>query len=236
MLPPLKDFNFDRHPMICAHRGDTSLGAEENTVAAIRAAVTSGAEMVEVDIQFTTTGDIVCHHDELERGRSYERFDQILTAAEGKLYFNIEIKGYGVIDEIPFLPAVLALVESHDMGNRVLYSSFHPDYIAALSGRVLTTIIHPTPEMVSYLGMPGIEDVLPSELLRMTGAAGYACELGELDERRIDDIRTHNIHLSVYTINTKAGFERALACGAKGIVTDVPRELVKIRAELFKSK
>lgn len=231
MLIPLKDFDFTRYPMICAHRGDTSLGAPENSGAAVRAAVTSGAEMVEVDVQFTTSGDIVCHHDEIEYGGVYERFDQILNAAESKLYFNIEVKGYGTIDEIPFLPSLIAMVESHSMTDYVLYSSFHPEYIAALSGRVLTTIIHPTAEMSAYLGRSGIEHMLPSELVRTTGASAYACELGELDDRRIDDICANSIHLSVYTINTPSDYERAIVCGAKGIVTDVPRALVKIRSE-----
>ncbi|MBS1902325.1 MAG: glycerophosphodiester phosphodiesterase [Bacteroidetes bacterium] len=230
MLIPLREYDFDRLPMICAHRGDTSLGAAENSLEAVGTALSSGAEMVEVDIQFTSTGDIVCHHDEIERGGVYERFEDIATLAAGKMYLNIELKGYGVIDEMPFIPGLLQFIDKIGMSERTLYSSFRPDYIKALSQRAITTIIHPTAEMSGYLGLQGIEELLPSELIRLTGAATYACSLEELEPRRLEDIRDNSIHLSVYTINTQAEFDAAMRAGAKAMVTDVPRQLVKMRA------
>ena len=233
MLIPLKEFDFTRRPMICAHRGDTSLGAKENTLAAVMATESSGAEMVEVDIQFTTGGDIVCEHDAISDGGDYERFESIVTFAVGKLYLNIELKGFGVLNELPFIPALLRLIDRYKVNDYVLFSSFRPEYIRELSKYAPSTIIHPTNEMLGIASDTKIEDMLPSELLAMTGASTYAASLQEIDSRRYVDIRNHNIHLSLYTVNTREEFDQAVSFGAKGLVTDVPREIIPFRKERF---
>src|SRR5436309_10036251 len=71
-LVPLKEYPFDKKPMICAHRGDTSHGAMENSIAAIDAALASGAEMIEIDVQMTADGEFICHHDEFLRSTDSE--------------------------------------------------------------------------------------------------------------------------------------------------------------------
>src|SRR5579872_5426536 len=111
-LIALKEYPFDTKPMICAHRGDTSHGAVENSITAIDAAITSGAEMIEIDVQMTSDGVLICHHDEtLEKNdtlpiwkRTYSDilaqsntdalplFEDILRHTAGKIYLNIEMK------------------------------------------------------------------------------------------------------------------------------------------------
>jgi glycerophosphoryl diester phosphodiesterase len=54
-------------PLIIAHRGD-SRHAPENTLAAFRAAAEAGADCIELDVQMTLDGALVCMHD-----RSLER-------------------------------------------------------------------------------------------------------------------------------------------------------------------
>src|SRR5262249_24558204 len=111
--------------------------------------------------------------------------------------------------------------------------SFQPEYVSEIAKTEYVTLIHPTSAMLGLNASEKIEDVLPSELLRRTGATTYASALAELDERRLADIQANDIHLSVYTINTKAEFEKAVRYGAKAIVTDRPRELVRFRREMF---
>src|SRR5437879_6388623 len=49
-------------PLIIAHRGD-SAHAPENTLAAFQAARTAGADWIELDVQMTEDGSIICLHD-----------------------------------------------------------------------------------------------------------------------------------------------------------------------------
>src|SRR2546423_13598634 len=49
-------------PLIIAHRGD-SAHAPENTLAAFRGARLAGAEWIELDVQATADGALICLHD-----------------------------------------------------------------------------------------------------------------------------------------------------------------------------
>ncbi len=49
-------------PLVIAHRGD-SKREQENSLAAVKAAVAAGADMVEVDVRRTEDGIFVCAHD-----------------------------------------------------------------------------------------------------------------------------------------------------------------------------
>ena len=52
-------------------------------------------------------------------------------------------------------------------------------------------------------------------------------------EERQKNIKSRNIHLSVYTITHEAEFTRAIALGARAVVTDIPHELVEMRNKLY---
>jgi len=55
-------------PLIIAHRGYSAL-CKDNTTAAIEKALEVGAEGVELDLQLTSDGEIVAHHDYAPEGR-----------------------------------------------------------------------------------------------------------------------------------------------------------------------
>ncbi|HZK76113.1 MAG TPA: glycerophosphodiester phosphodiesterase family protein, partial [Candidatus Kapabacteria bacterium] len=99
---PLKDYPFAARPMIVAHRGDTSLGAAGNSIEAFASALISGADMIEVDVQWSADEEFVCYHDEghpaqqepiyLSTYRELKALDvaslvEILTLGKGKTYF-----------------------------------------------------------------------------------------------------------------------------------------------------
>ena len=58
----IKNLEFEDRTEIMAHRG-ASLAAPENTMAAVRAAIDSGAQWVEIDVQETADGEVVVIHD-----------------------------------------------------------------------------------------------------------------------------------------------------------------------------
>lgn len=67
--PPLKDFLADRSWQfaVVAHRGAWH-GAPENSIESVELAIRNGYEFVEIDVQVTADGEIVCLHDDtLER-------------------------------------------------------------------------------------------------------------------------------------------------------------------------
>src|ERR1019366_5410594 len=158
---PLKDYPFPVRPMIVAHRGDTSLGAVENSIEAIASALVSGADMIEVDVQWSADEEFVCYHDEKHPAlgaihkAEYQKLKEhgvaslteILTIGKGKTYFNIEIKEYSARDPKLFMQALVNLLSELGLDEDVLLSSFRPDFIREAGWMIPTCIIHPDDEM-----------------------------------------------------------------------------------------
>jgi len=257
-LLPLKEYPFESKPMICAHRGDTSRGAIENSISAVDAALATGAEMIEIDVQMTSDGVLICHHDDmLAKGdqvpiwqRTYQdllsqsnadalpRFEEVLRHAAGKAYLNIEMKDYSGYHPSRFVHPLVAMVRQYGMHDRSLYSSFRFDYVHALPWDSLSVIIRPTSDVMAYFNARSIspvitpkpvEEMLPSEILQFAHATSYACMLSEITDQFRADMRKHNIFLSIYTITSVEGFDQAIREGAKAVVTDVPGMLVAYR-------
>ena len=257
-LEPLKDYPFETKPMICAHRGDTSHGAIENSINAVDAALATGAEMIEIDVQMTSDGVLICHHDEFLLpgdaqpiwGRTYHellsqtnadalpRFEEVLRHVAGKSYLNIEMKDYSGFHPSRFVHPLVSLVRSYGMHEYSLYSSFRCDFIHALPWDSLSVIIRPTTAIVEHFNKRSIsqvitpkpiEEMLPSEIIRFVHATSYACMLYELTDQFREDIKRHNIFLSIYTAVSVAEFQTAIAEGAKAVVTDIPARLVESR-------
>jgi len=261
-LLPLKEYPFESKPMICAHRGDTSGGAKENSIAAVDAALATGAEMIEMDVQMTSDGVLICHHDDVltagdERpiwqrtyddllsetnGDALPQFEEVLRHAAGKVYLNIEMKDYSGYHPSRFVHPLVALVRQYGMHDCSLYSSFRFDYIHALPWDSLSVIIRPTSQIISYFNERSlspvitpkpVEEMLPSEVVQFAHATSYACMLSEIGNEFRADIRKHNIFLSIYTITTIGGFDKAIGEAAKAVVTDIPRTLVEYRNNKF---
>jgi len=244
--------------MICAHRGDTSGGAIENSISAVDAALATGAEMIEIDVQMTSDGVLVCHHDDvlapkdekLIWQRTYDdllsqtnvdalpKFGEVLRHAAGKVYLNIELKDYSGFHPSRFVHPLVALVREYGMHEYSLYSSFRFDFVRALPWDCLSVIIRPTSQIVEYFNERSIspvitpkpiEEMLPSEIMKFAHATSFACMLSEINDKFRTDIKKHNIFLSIYTITIPEGFQDAISEGAKAIVTDIPSKLVVYR-------
>jgi len=261
-LIPLKDYPFDRMPMICAHRGDTSHGAVENSINAVDAALATGAEMIEMDIQMTSDGILICHHDDKlapddkqtiwqrtyadlvaqSNANSLPTFEEVLKHVAGKAYLNIEMKDYSGFHPSRYVHPLVALVRSYNMHEYSLYSSFRFDFIHALPWDSLSVVIRPTSGIVGYFNVRSVspiitpkpvEEMLPSEIMEYAHATTFACMLSELTPEALTDIKKRNIFLSVYTASTTEDFLKAIDAGAKAVVTDIPQDLVIFRNHKF---
>jgi glycerophosphoryl diester phosphodiesterase len=261
-LVPLKDYPFEKKPMICAHRGDTSCGAIENSIAAVDAALASGAEMIEIDVQMTIDGVLICHHDEmLEKAEtlpiwkrtyadllaqsnsdSLPTFEDILRHVTGKAYLNIEMKDYSGFHPSRFVHPLVSLVKEYGMHEYSLYSSFRIDFVQALPWDSLSVIIRPTTNIIAHFNSTAlspvimekpIEKMLPSQIIAFAHATSFACMLSEIDKQSLEDIKKNNLFLSIYTITDTNSFKEAITKGAKAVVTDTPRDLLAFRQSML---
>src|SRR5579872_4530176 len=257
---PLKDYPFAARPMIVAHRGDTSFGAAGNSAEAFASALISGADMIEVDVQWSADEEFVCYHDEGHpampeplyrsayrelKAQGVASLVEILTLGKGKTYFNLEIKEYSARDPKGFMHSLVQLLTELGVGEHVLLSSFRPDYLREAGWTIPTCIIHPDEAMRELFtfrsyGEPIVLDrplanYLPSELMEISSATGYACHVSELTPDALADIEKRNIFLGVYTITTELEFDEAVARGARALVCERPRAFAALRNRRFPS-
>lgn len=270
MIPPLKEYPFALRPMIAAHRGDTSLDAPENSIEAIGAALISGADMIEVDVQWSRDEVFVCYHDEhieLKAGKSMAVHDndwqeldaairadggkhglttlaEVLDKTQGQVYLNIEVKEYTDRDPNKFMQSLERQLEEARMDRYVLFSSFRMDFLVAASWTIPSVIIQPSNRMQEFFNAhssrpialkKSVEEMLPSELIEVAHATAYACELEELNDVRMTNIKERNLFLSIYTIRTEEDFDRAIGRGAMALVCEDPKTFAALRNKRFKN-
>lgn len=105
------------HIHVCAHRGH-SIGAPENTLAALTAAAGLGATVAEIDVVLTRDNEIVLLHDEIidrttnGRGRAADLDLSALKRLDAGAWFAPQFAG----TPLPTLREVLTAAASRDIG------------------------------------------------------------------------------------------------------------------------
>jgi glycerophosphoryl diester phosphodiesterase len=133
---------------IVAHRGAPKC-ARENTIRSFLAAVSLGADMVELDVRKAGDGTLIVFHDpwlsrktrrpciadlaykEINKRAGRKKFhvptvEEAFTALAGKAMLNIEIKEHGCEAD------VVKLAKKLLPDGRYIITSFHPEVVAAV--------------------------------------------------------------------------------------------------------
>jgi glycerophosphoryl diester phosphodiesterase len=243
-------------PLPLAHQGG---GGEEveNSMAAFANAAALGYRCLDVDLQATSDGVLVAHHDDsLERltgldvavgnrswaevaelrlpnGEPLARFDDLLDAHPDARW-NIEVKTNEAIDP------VVELVRRRNLEQRVCLNTFSDvrmwrlRWAASALAPAYSTPIAATLwlKVTSYL--PFALPALPWPTTHATQAPVRDKGVPVLDERYIR--RAHRVGLTVivWTIDEPDEMHRLLDLGVDGILTDRPstlREVLEERAQ-----
>ncbi|MFX0108682.1 MAG: glycerophosphodiester phosphodiesterase [Candidatus Hodarchaeota archaeon] len=223
--------------IIMGHRG-ASGDEPENTLRAFERAWQLGADFVELDLQETVDGHLVCMHDldvsrttngsglvsdlSLQEIRSLDAgmgehvplLDEVLNLAKGKFGVNIELKSFDIEEK------VIEMVRKKDMVDSVLISSY---YHIMLS--ITKDIDCSFKTAIIFEG--GIDNVVDYTLQLNADAINPPHQ--EIDSRTIWD--AHNKGLKVYpwTVNDPGSILELFQMGADGVITDYPDRAVQVR-------
>lgn len=245
----LRDFVAAQEIMVVAHRGSSGT-APENTIAAINEALSAGAHMVEIDVQFTADDEAIVFHDAV-LGRTTDGTGKIrkvhsseLDALDAGSWFDPRFQG----ERIPLLTEALSLLRNRAYVNiEIKPPQPDEDYIQRIQ-RIASIIDHMGLqaytlfssfhyESLAYLKslsqnfhtaaihIPG-DPRLPSEAAGATGCEAYVCALRDFTIKRSRDAQQHNIYVGVYTINSASDAKQALSRKAKAIVTNFPARIM----------
>lgn len=250
-MKPLYSQKNDDKVMVVAHRGSSGT-APENSMTAIREALSASAQMIEVDIRVTADQQVVLFHDStldrtsdghgkinnltldeiknLDCGSWFdERFggEQIpllreaLALIKGRSYLNIEIKPpQPEEDFLQRIDTLFAIIRRFNYSDKTLFSSFHYPSLHYLK------LLDPSLQTAAILKPEN--DLPPSIIIRETGSNALVCSLDQLTPSSCRDLKTNKIIFGVYTVNNGQDLEKALAAGARAIVTNFPRKMSEL--------
>jgi glycerophosphoryl diester phosphodiesterase len=235
---------------VTAHRG-SSARAPENTLSAVREAITDGADFAEIDVQTTADGEVVVFHDgDLMRMAGDSRRLRDLTLSQAKELdigkkFNAEFLG----ERIPTLAEVIRLSRGRIQLNIELKYN-RPD--STLAGKVVELLRREaflTNCIVTSLDPAALAEVqrLAPELKVgqiVTASVGNVTRLpGQIlsvnkraaTRRFIQQARTAGKEVHVWTLNQAGDMLVMIERGAHNLITDHPDIAVRLlreRAEL----
>jgi len=236
-------------PRVLAHRGfarassdGSSVGIDENTIEAFRAALSAGVQYLETDVRSTKDDVAVLAHDAKIRSKdsselsirnlSAQELSQIRLVSGGRVptlmealnafpnaRFNIDIKERAAI-----MPTVNAIRDAQ---------AFHRVLVTSFSRGRRRAVIRELPAAFSGAGQSDVIFVLTSAMLGMTKSIrrvskeihaiqvpGHSVMKKILTHKHLERIQTNNIEVHVWTVNTEEEMSFWLERGVDGVVTD----------------
>jgi len=216
--------------LVVAHRGASGV-APENTLLAFQIAYDIGADMIELDVQQTEDGELVCIHDyEVDRTtngsgavaelsfREIREFDagqgqRVPTLAEGldfcrgKLKVNIELKVVGIEKQ------VLSLVYERDMVSAIMLSSF-------LHGSLIDARDLDTDVTIAIL-VSKIKDGIVNYLNELNANA-LNPNFQEVNSDLVSELHQNKMQIFPWTVNEPVIIKQLYKNGVDGLITDFP--------------
>ena len=235
-------------PVAFAHRGGAA-HRPENSWAAFEYAASLGYAYLETDARSTADGALIAFHD-ADLDRATDRTGTVrklswrevsaariagteeiplledLIGSFGEVRFNIDLKDEGTIGPLA------GLLKRTRAWDRVCITSFSGARLLAaqrsLDRPVCLAVTPAAIVALRYLGVPGA--------LLARGLAAYGAQCAQVPRKiatRGFIRRAHELGLAVHvwTLNTRAEIEAALALGADGVLTDEVALLKEIRME-----
>jgi glycerophosphoryl diester phosphodiesterase len=189
------------------HRGAAAL-APENTIAAMRAAIDAGVDLVEFDV----APGLVVGHDAGRPGLTLAAFlSQLLEIAPPELCFLVDLKRPGYERE------TLAACAAADIADRCVFSTGDLGSLAALNGDARTSATIAPGRWVPW------SRVTAADIYRGSGARDATLRHDIVTADAVAAVHANGGRAFAWTVNTRSGIERMAALGCDGVITDDPR-------------
>ncbi len=188
---------------IIGHRGAKGL-APENSLLAVRRAMSAKVNMIEVDLR-VKDNEIVLSHDPVIHTKEYALLDDVLTTVDGKFPLNLEIKELAVV---PLLKK-----ELQNYKGKILFSSFEFRILQAIKKEL------PKSNLAVLEKWSGVRAVAEASLL---GTNRVHINQQWLWSGFVKSMKHRGFKLYAYTVNSRDRAEELEEWGIDGIFTDYP--------------
>jgi glycerophosphoryl diester phosphodiesterase len=245
----------EKYPLfVTAHRGFSGK-APENTLAAFRAAIDAGCDMVELDVHLSRDNQVVVIHDDtLERttsgrGSVADRTYEELKLLDAGSWFDPRFSG----ERIPALAEVLLMARNKILVNIELKKGKNFPYtMEELADRtlreveiagMLDQVLFSSFDRAAIDRIREKNPLLPVALITNKpwakpedagGGKWYPtlnCRIDILNEGNIRLAHSGGIRIHAWTVNEQEAMKKAIALGVDGIITNHPDRLILILQE-----
>jgi glycerophosphoryl diester phosphodiesterase len=189
------------------HRGAAAL-APENTIAAMRAAIEAGVDMVEFDV---SPGPVVSHYPGRPGPSLSDFLAKLGEVAPPELGFLVDLKGRG--HEL----TTLAACTDAGVADRCAFSTDDLGSLAALNCLARTSVTTTPNRWVPWGGET------PADIYGRSGARDATVRHDVVSPGIVAAVHANGGRVLAWTVNTRGGIERMAALGCDGVITDDPR-------------
>jgi len=242
-------------PAVVAHRG-ASAAYPENTLSAIRAAVSSGVDLVELDVQRSRDGALVVMHD-----RTLVRTTNVQTVFPTRASWRLADFSYDELmrldagswksqafagERVPTLEQAIDVLRESDTG--LLLELKAPELYPGIVTDVATTLrLMPMSKVVvqsfDVAAMKDHKTQLPDLPVGLLGAppvanlpvlATWADQVNpnhlSVDHGYVERVQDLGMECLVWTVDRGMAMKRALGMGVDGVITNRPDDLAQLLA------
>lgn len=248
--------------IVIAHRG-ASAYYPENTMAAFKAAVEMGAEMIELDITLSKDGvPVVIHDATLERttngtGAVADYSVNELQQLDAGSWFSEKHAG----EHIPTLEEVLAFAKNNIALNiEIKHESVTDSVHGGIEEEALNLVKKYEMEpyvlfsSFNYRAIAHLRELdvdiatallyekqqsgerTPSALVSEYQAQAFNCSYRQFNKKWAEDTSEYQIPVFIYTVNKKRKMKKMVKRGVSGIFSDKPDLLKQVVDNLWKRK
>jgi glycerophosphoryl diester phosphodiesterase len=182
---------------------------------AVDATTDSSGRVAEMDLAQIKQLDAGSYFDPAFAGEHIPTLEEVLQAFGNQLLLNIELKSTSPRDN-GLEQAVLTLVKQHDLGSRVLLSSFNPFSLRRakkIAPHVRAGLLY-APDLPIFLSRAWLAPLFPHEARHP--------EHTMVDARYMAWARRHGYRVNVWTVDDPDEMRRLIDLGVDGIITNVP--------------
>jgi glycerophosphoryl diester phosphodiesterase len=233
-------------PLVIAHRG-ASAYAPENTLAAFQRAADQDADAIELDVDLTRDGHVIVLHDatldrttdghgrvadltleEIRRadaglwksaefkGERVPLLAEVFEAVGQRLLINVETKDMSLLG-VGLEAQVVALIQKHNLIDRVLISSFNPLALRRIKrfDKRLACGLLVAPDLPFFLRDAWLAPLIPHLDARHPQHA-------QISRAAVDRWHAHGLFVNAWTANQASTIRALIKAGVDGIIGDDP--------------
>lgn len=194
----------------------------DNSLESIERAISSGADVTEFDLRFSSDGRGILAHDEGTENPVTLDEAFVLIATDSKIRVNVDCKTTDNLKE------VYLLSEKYGITDRIFYTGIEEKDVEAVKEQ--------TPEIAYYLNYSAdirkksneeyIKELI--SLVKEKGAAGLNISFTQCSKKMVEMFRKEGLLVSVWTANNEAEMLMCLSMLPDNITTRYPETLLEL--------